>query len=156
VVILAEVRHKGGTTLGVRVEWDGASVAYLPDHALADPLDPGPATRALIDGVDLLVHDAQFQEPERERALAYGHSTIEDAVRLADHCAVGRLLLTHHAPQRTDDELDALAEAVTSTPQGRPVSFARQGDVLTVRPAGRVLAAGLDESPPGTPEPSRR
>jgi ribonuclease BN (tRNA processing enzyme) len=136
-VIVAPIAHKGGVTFGIRVELDGATVAYLPDHALADPaLLDGASTpelrsaEALVAGADVLLHDGQFRDAERPRAIAYGHATMTEAMRLADRCGVGELVFIHHAPARTDDELDELAATVTATPEGRPVRFARQGEVL--------------------------
>jgi phosphoribosyl 1,2-cyclic phosphodiesterase len=123
----AEIAHKGGTTVGIRVEADGRSVAYLPDHVVGDA-----AAEDLIAGADLLLHDGQFLDREAERARAYGHATLGEALRLADRCAVGRLVLTHHAPARTDAEIDALAAAFRCTPGGRPVRFARQGATIDV------------------------
>jgi phosphoribosyl 1,2-cyclic phosphodiesterase len=123
----AEIAHKGGTTVGIRVEADGRSVAYLPDHVVGDA-----AAEELIAGVDVLLHDGQFLDREAERAHAYGHSTLGEALRLADRCEVGRLVLTHHAPARTDAEIDALAAAFRCTPGGRPVAFARQGATIEV------------------------
>jgi ribonuclease BN (tRNA processing enzyme) len=126
-VSAATVRHKGGSTVGIRVELDGAVLAYLPDHAL-----DGEATddaRAFVEGADLLLHDGQMTLSEDDLARAYGHSAIERVLSFADSCQVGSLLLTHHAPTRTDDQLDALAAQFTRTPEGRPVSFARQGQV---------------------------
>jgi len=128
--------HHGGTTFGIRVELDGTSFAYLPDHALGSvSVDLRTSAESLAAGVDLLLHDGQFLASEREVAGAYGHSTIDDAMRFADRCGVGELVLTHHAPTRTDAQLDAVAATMTMTPQGRPVSFARQGDTLLVAPA---------------------
>jgi len=141
-VTVAPVAHKGGVTLGIRVEQDGASVAYLPDHVPGDP-----AADALARGADLLLHDGQFLDREHQRARDYGHATIGAALRMADRCAVGRLVLTHHSPARTDDELDALAAALAHTPAGRPVSFAREGDVLTAAPAPDRAPAAAE--PPG-------
>jgi ribonuclease BN (tRNA processing enzyme) len=132
--------HKGGPMLAVRVDLDGASVAYLPDHLPREGAPTQEALARLLDGVDLLLHDAQFLDEEHLRAADYGHSTIGQALRLADRHRVGRVLLTHHAPGRTDDELDRLAARVTSTPEGRPVAFARQGDDIDVsRDLGRPL-----------------
>jgi ribonuclease BN (tRNA processing enzyme) len=131
---VSAVDHKGGTTFGVRVELDGASLVYLPDHALTDAA--GESTRQLVEGADLLLHDGQFVAGERSVASGYGHATIEAVVRLADECGVGELVLTHHAPSRTDAQLDALAAAISHTPHGRPVRFARQDEMLDVRLAG--------------------
>jgi ribonuclease BN (tRNA processing enzyme) len=125
----AEVRHKGGRTVGVRVERDGRSLVHLPDHDLAEP---DPAALELARGADLLVHDAQYLASEIDRFRGYGHSTVDQACAFADAAGVGRLLLTHHAPFRTDDELDAIAAAWARTPGGRPVAVAREGDRLEV------------------------
>jgi ribonuclease BN (tRNA processing enzyme) len=143
-VQVATVEHKGGETYVIRVDLDGASIAYLPDHN-RPVLRHSPAAGAeLIHGVDVLLHDGQFVDGEEVTALAYGHSTIEDAAWLADLCDVGRLVVIHHAPGRTDDELDALAARFTRTPGGRSTTFARQGDVLSVQAVSRAWPA----SPP--------
>jgi ribonuclease BN (tRNA processing enzyme) len=147
-VTAAPVAHKGGVTLGVRIELDGASAAYLPDHTVCDPSETDPAAEALIQGVDVLLHDGQFLRREVGLARAYGHSTIEDVLLLADRCGVGRLVLTHHAPQRTDDELDELAATFGRTPRGRPVAFARQGDVIDVRPAAATGVSAYARTAP--------
>src|SRR5438034_2910763 len=59
-----------GPTVGFRIERDGASFAYIPDHepALAGAIDG--RTRDWISGasiaadVDMLIHDAQYFEDE--------------------------------------------------------------------------------------------
>jgi ribonuclease BN (tRNA processing enzyme) len=127
-VLVADIPHKGGRTFGIRVEADGASLAYLPDH---DPAaDPEPGAK-LARGVDLLLHDGQFSAAERGVASAYGHATVEDAVDLAAHAGVGRLVLIHHAPGRTDDEVEALVAAAGVGSQV-PVLTGREGAVLTI------------------------
>ncbi|GAA0359549.1 MBL fold metallo-hydrolase [Microbispora corallina] len=117
-VTVAEISHKGGVTLGVRVERDGRSVAYLPDHC---PQAGCEAAAELAAGVDLLLHDGQFLPGEQAMADAYGHATTADAAAFAARCGVRRLVLTHHAPTRTDDALDVLA---------KEFEVAREGDVL--------------------------
>ncbi|WP_053206313.1 MBL fold metallo-hydrolase [Jiangella muralis] len=125
-VRLADIPHKGGRTFGIRVEADGASFAYLPDHAAG--AGDGPAAD-LVRGVDLLLHDAQFSDAERYWAEAYGHSTVGDAIALAARARVGRLVLIHHAPARPDDEVDELA-AKYAAAAPLPVTAGREGDVL--------------------------
>jgi ribonuclease BN (tRNA processing enzyme) len=125
-VMLADIPHKGGRTFGIRVEADGASLAYLPDH---DPVvDPEPGTK-LANGVDLLLHDGQFAASERNVAAAYGHATVGDAVELAADAGVGRLVLIHHAPERTDDGVEELIAGHASEAP-LPVLTGREGSVL--------------------------
>ncbi|MEO3857642.1 MBL fold metallo-hydrolase [Acrocarpospora sp. B8E8] len=118
----AEITHKGGVTVGTRVELGGTSVVYLPDHA---PQLGSSAAEELAADADLLIHDGQFRPEEQALADAYGHATITDALAFAERCGARRLLLTHHAPTRTDDQLDALAK------EWPDVEFARQGELIT-------------------------
>lgn len=122
-LIQAEVTHKGGITVGTRVECDGVAVVYLPDHA---PQLGSAAAEELCRGADLIVHDGQFRPEEQALADDYGHATVTDALAFAERCGARGLLLTHHAPGRTDDQLDAVAK------EWPDVRFAREGDVVTV------------------------
>ena len=126
-VTAAEVAHKGGRTYGYRVADATGSFAYLPDHAPAQGCDD--EVRRLVAGVDVLLHDAQFVESERALADAYGHATIDDAVRFATDAGVGTLVLFHHSPARTDDQLDVLAREARAP---MPVIVAREGQTLAV------------------------
>ncbi|MFN2518955.1 MAG: MBL fold metallo-hydrolase [Jatrophihabitantaceae bacterium] len=133
-VTVARVAHKGGPAFGIRVELDGSSLAYLPDHAVHGSTSSADlaSARRLIEGADVLVHDGQFLAAEVDVARAYGHATIEQVLGLADECRVGAVVLTHHAPTRTDAALDELAVRFTRSPGGRPVTFARQWEDLHV------------------------
>lgn len=124
-VTAAEVRHKGGRAFGYRLSDGTTDVAYLPDHLARGEITEG--LEALVRGVDLLLHDAQFVAAERSLADAYGHSTIDDALDLAVSLDVKHLVLFHHSPIRTDDQLDALL-ADLDTPI--PVGMAYEGLVL--------------------------
>lgn len=123
----ADLAHKGGRTLGYRVEDEGGSVAYLPDHGPVQGCSD--EARALIAGVDVLFHDAQFLESERAIADEYGHATIDEAIRLAADAGVGLLVLFHHSPVRTDDQLDKIAASLSAP---MPVVLAREGQVLDI------------------------
>ena len=94
-----------GNTLGYRITWGGATVAYLPDHQ--QPLDGSLSTTdavlELADGVDLLIHDAQYTPPEFARKSHWGHCTHEYAVFVAKEAGAKRLALFHHDPARDDD-----------------------------------------------------
>ena len=124
-VTAMEVPHKGGRTFGYRIEADGMSLAYLPDHYLAANDKPG---LELTGGVDVLCHGAMFSDSERTIAHAYGHATLGETHRLAVQAGVDRLVLIHHAPSRTDDEVDALACQLPA--DGPEVIVGREGDIV--------------------------
>ena len=72
-----------GPTVGYRVDWDGCSVAYISDHqAPARPAQPiADQVLELADGVDLLIHDAQYTPAEFAMKATWGHCTVDYAVR---------------------------------------------------------------------------
>jgi phosphoribosyl 1,2-cyclic phosphodiesterase len=117
VVTAVEVPHKGGPTFGFRVSDGHSSVAYVPDHC-PTVYGPGPdgfgeyhaAVRTLADSVDVLIHDAQLVSEELAAEASFGHAAAEYAVELGIQAKVGRVVLFHHSPERTDDELDSIAK----------------------------------------------
>jgi phosphoribosyl 1,2-cyclic phosphodiesterase len=128
-VTAAEVAHKGGRTYGYRVDTPTASIAYIPDHGPVQGCSS--EVRAMIRGVDILLHDAQFVEAERSIADLFGHATIDDAIKLATEAGVRTLVLFHHGPARTDEQLDAIGNEIDGPLE---VLVAREGQVIEVRP----------------------
>jgi phosphoribosyl 1,2-cyclic phosphodiesterase len=117
---------------------EGAKVAYVSDTApFADilfgqefvPGPPGPdrvlsaADQArlqnmrsevvrLCEGADLVVYDTMFTADDYRQTPHYGHSRPSDAIDICREAGVRNLALFHHAPERSDAEIDAmLAEA---------------------------------------------
>jgi phosphoribosyl 1,2-cyclic phosphodiesterase len=129
-VTAADISHKGGRAVGYRVAESAGSFAYLPDHAPSHGMTD--AARDLIEGVDVLLHDAQFIEPERKLAEDYGHATVEETVALAGKAGVGLLVLFHHSPVRTDSQLDRILDVVDPP---LPVVVAKEGMRIPVGPA---------------------
>jgi phosphoribosyl 1,2-cyclic phosphodiesterase len=131
-VTAVDIEHKGGRTFGLRLKDERGSLAYLPDHApeagVSDDL------RAVLDGVDVLVHDAQFLEGERPLAVDYGHATVKDSIELAQACRVGTLVLFHHSPARSDDALDDIAAWAQALATDVHVVVAQEGMTLDVLP----------------------
>jgi phosphoribosyl 1,2-cyclic phosphodiesterase len=134
-VLAADVPHKGGRTFGYRVADGTSSLAYIPDHG---PLGCGEgpdglgarheAALALASGVDALVHGAQFTLAERSLAADFGHATVDYAVALAVEAGARRLVLFHHSPARTDDQVDTLARSLGDA--ALPVTVASEGLAL--------------------------
>ncbi|MGH2719536.1 MAG: MBL fold metallo-hydrolase [Actinomycetota bacterium] len=131
-----EIPHKGGRTFGYRItDTDGASLAYLSDHSPTS-IGPGPdgfgahhpAALELVQGVDLLIHDAQYTAAELPARIHFGHAAIDYSVGLATECDVGHLLLFHHDPPRTDAQLDDIVDGLRDAPL--PVTAAAEGMVI--------------------------
>ena len=118
-----EIPHKGGRTFGYRVHDGRAAIAYLPDHC-PTALGPGPdgwgqhhpEALALAADVDVLIHDAQLLPEELAAEAAFGHAAADYAVGLARHAGARRVVLFHHRPDRTDDQLDALGRRFAGAP----------------------------------------
>lgn len=91
--------------LAYRIEVDGRSLVYATDTE--DPFSgrPNPVV-ALARGADTLIHDAQFLDDDLKKG--WGHSTVDTAVDVAVAAQVGRLILYHHDPDRSDDSLDQI------------------------------------------------
>jgi phosphoribosyl 1,2-cyclic phosphodiesterase len=126
-----------GRTFGYRIEWGGASVAYLPDHQ--QPADGGfhvcDEALELVDGVDLLIHDAQYTQVEFAKKSTWGHCTYEYAMWVAKRAGAGSIALFHHDPIRSDDALDDMLRCCQS--------FAdRSGLAVTAASEGQRIRLG--------------
>ena len=64
----------------------------------------------MLEGVDLLYHEATFASDAAARARETGHSTAAQAAEFAKSCHVGRLVIGHFSA-RYEDERPLLAEA---------------------------------------------
>lgn len=75
-----------------------------PVHSYAYCCDTAPARSIvpLIEGVDVLYHDATFASTEASRAKATFHSTAAQAAQIAADAGVGRLVLGHYSSRYTD------------------------------------------------------
>lgn len=112
-----------GRTVGYRVEWDGATVAYVSDHQAPPGLDDvDSGVLELCEGVDLLIHEAQYTRDEFAAKPRWGHGTPDYAALVAQKAGAGRLCLFHHDPWRTDDALDALVADTQRTCAGTGVA----------------------------------
>ena len=138
-----EVHHPGGA-LGYRFTEPGRSTSfvYVSDNELGAPekyaSDPAWRQRfvAFVQGATVLVHDTTYTTEEYDHHHGWGHSTFRDAVELALEAGVKTLVLFHHEPRRTDDELDQRVDEcralVRSLGGALQVMGAAEGLTLTV------------------------
>jgi phosphoribosyl 1,2-cyclic phosphodiesterase len=141
--IRAEAVTHRGPTLGFRIEEDGASLCYLPDHepallASLDELEPEWISGySLASGASMLLHDSQYTDIEYPAHYGWGHAAVSHALEFAARCDADQMLLFHHDPQHGDDQLDSVLEdaLVRWRDLGRDeraLAMAHEGDELSV------------------------
>lgn len=124
-----------GLTNGYRIELGGATVAYLSDHQMPhDGSHVAPESAlALADGVDLLIHDAQYTPEEFAEKYHWGHCTVQFAVHVAMEAGAKRLALFHHDPSHDDDTVDELLRVAQAlVPAGSSLEIVAAAENLTV------------------------
>jgi len=87
---------------------------------------------AFAHGARVLVHDTMYTTEEYGSFVGWGHSTHEQAVELALDAQVERLVLFHHHPERSDDEVDRCVEKCRAL-------VAQRGSTLDVLAAAEGL-----------------
>ncbi|MCX7635426.1 MAG: MBL fold metallo-hydrolase [Syntrophales bacterium] len=95
--------------VGYRFEEDGKAFVFLTDNELSHVHEGGlpyEAYREFCQGADLLIHDAEFTAQDYKRT--WGHSMVNDALRLAMEAGVKTIGLYHHNQERTDEGVEAI------------------------------------------------
>lgn len=112
-VMAMPVSH-AGPTVGYRIEENGFSLAYISDHEPARGVDFATLSPEWISGfplcenVDVLIHDAQYSEEEYPSHVGWGHSSIDHVVRLGNTAKARQLVLYHHDPGHSDNQLETM------------------------------------------------
>jgi phosphoribosyl 1,2-cyclic phosphodiesterase len=125
-----------------RVEHGGRSIVYATDTEHYASVDP--RLVALARGADVLVYDAQYLPEEYAgkagpSRMGWGHSTYEAGAELAKAAGVGRLVLFHHDPSRTDDGVASIEERARE--RFEATVAAREGMTIELGGEERTLAA---------------
>jgi phosphoribosyl 1,2-cyclic phosphodiesterase len=139
--------------LGYRFEYQGKSIVTAYDNEPfrnlfpTDPEDPSYDEDAAQEGevaakeenekllkfyhnADILIHDTQYTGAEYEKHLGWGHSSYEYAINKANKAKVKKLVLFHHDPIRTDEQLKKLEQEYQKRIAGKTtmqIMMAREG-----------------------------
>ncbi|MFB2839639.1 MBL fold metallo-hydrolase [Floridanema evergladense] len=102
-----------GEAVGYRVNWRGCAVAYVTDtEHYPDRLDEN--VLYLAHNANVLIYDATYTDEEysspRTSKVGWGHSTWQEAVKIAQAANVGKLVIFHHDPLHDDNFLDLVGE----------------------------------------------
>lgn len=123
-----------GNTLGYRLDYQGCSVAYLSDHQQpgVDVYEASDNALELCDGVDLLIHDAQYSRDEFALKSTWGHCTAEYAAWLATESGAKELALFHHDPGHDDAAVDATLALALGCCHGTSTNVVAASEGLTL------------------------
>jgi ribonuclease BN (tRNA processing enzyme) len=80
----------------------------------------------------VLLHDAQYGDGEYPHHVGWGHSSIDHVLAFSRKAAVGRVVLFHHDPYHTDDELEALLADALTRFDGDPASVSLAYEGMTI------------------------
>lgn len=109
---------------GYLIESDGSSIFFTGDHEppynIYHPQDDGfdefqtiirERNRFIVDSignVDVLIADASYTDEEYTSKQGWGHGTYSTCIEMANECNAKKLILTHHEPTRSDQELETI------------------------------------------------
>ncbi len=104
-----------GEAVGYRVNWQGYSAVYVSDtEHFPDRLDEN--VLFLARQADVLIYDATYTDEEyyseKSSKIGWGHSTWQEAVKIAKAAQVKKLVIFHHDPLHNDEFLDRVGEQV--------------------------------------------
>jgi phosphoribosyl 1,2-cyclic phosphodiesterase/ActR/RegA family two-component response regulator len=121
IKIQTQLLNHPGNCLGYRIEYQGNSICYVTDNEL--PLESSQYFNQqsldrlvkFVEGANILITDTTYTNKDYKGKELWGHSTVEQVVKLAHKANVKNLHLFHHDPDQTDDDIDAkhvLAESL--------------------------------------------
>lgn len=108
-----------GATVGYRVDVDGKRLAYVPDNEFLKGYTGAPfdihrdselvgiyqPLVEFLDGVDVLLHEAQYTADEYTKKVGWGHCSVPNACALAKLTQPKRWIVIHHDPSHADNFL---------------------------------------------------
>lgn len=120
------LNHPGGAC-GYKLTYQDKSIAIITDHEHGNPAIDA-AVETFVQGVDVMVYDSMFSDEELPNYVGWGHSTWQEAMRLAQRAGIPVPVIFHHDPGRSDDALDEIAAGAMRMVPGARV--ARQGETI--------------------------
>ena len=117
--------HPGGVSL-LRLTAGGKRLVFATDCTLNTASEQEAA--AFFRDCDLALLDGQYSDDEFPCRADFGHNSWGYASRFAARCGVRSLRIIHHDPHRSDDALDAAAEAIRAVDPR--YGMAKEGEVI--------------------------
>ena len=121
--------HHPGATFGYRIKANGKNIIYISDNECkfieksfnrrSEELndeerdlyqamieEEHQSELNLLNGADILIHDAQYTPEDYDTKQGWGHSCYIDTINMAIDAGVKELYLYHHDPNYDDNAMD--------------------------------------------------
>ena len=133
IIIETALLNHPGEAVGYRVNWQGGAAVYITDtEHYADHLDEN--VLWLARNADVLIYDSTYSDEEysnpKSPKIGWGHSTWQEAIKVAKAANVKTLAIYHHDPAHNDDYLDRVGADAYASFSG--AIMAREGLVIPV------------------------
>jgi len=104
------INNHPGLTYAYKIEYQGKKFIYSTDHELHDPTNHDEnyeKYRLFCEDVELLIIDTQYHfDSEYNNKTGWGHSYLPYVLEFSQQAHINKLVMFHHDPLRTDQELD--------------------------------------------------
>ena len=117
-----KLNHPGGS-VGYSIKNKNKKITILLDNGYNKEqfLD----LKKFANNSNWIVWDGMFTNDELKNKSFWGHSTIEQGIEFFHNSGIENMLITHHDPSRTDDQLNVLSKEL---PKG--IIFAKDGMIV--------------------------
>jgi phosphoribosyl 1,2-cyclic phosphodiesterase len=105
------LNHPGGA-VGYKFSSRKKKVVILLDNEFYDQQES--ELISFCRDADLVVWDAMFTENELNHKKGWGHSSIEQAEKFSLKANINKMVLCHHATDRSDHHIDCLSKNILS------------------------------------------
>lgn len=103
------LNHPDGA-VGYRVEYDKKAVCYITDHE-HDLKNKNKNLLDFLKNADALIYDSTYDDENFNNFIGWGHSTWQEATRLARSCNIKKLFIFHHNPDNDDKIMTSIETA---------------------------------------------
>ena len=128
IIKTGQLNHPNGAC-GYRIEFEGKVIAICTDtEHFEGRIDENVV--ALAENADVMIYDAAYTDESYPNFKGWGHSTWQEAVKVANVANVKQTFLFHHDPSHNDDKMDEIAKEVAKEREG--VRPAVEGETFIV------------------------
>ena len=97
------LNHPDGA-VGYRIEYDKKAICYITDHE-HDIKKKNKNLLNFLKDADALIYDSTYDDRNFKNYIGWGHSTWQEATRLAKECNIKKLFIYHHNPDNDDRKM---------------------------------------------------